>query len=213
MNFKYFKTSSLIPFILVLSVIFNIISKKIEGAINSNGTLGEIYSYIGVFSTITLITITLSIINFWAWKWAIFKWLINIPNLNGRYTGELISSFTTPQGTPVRKICVMEIKQTASKIYIHSYFGDVNPNAVTSSSQSVSEELVSDTNGMFRLYYIFTNESNALQVQLNNHLGTARFRYFLDIKTLEGEYYNQRMNFGTIKVVFEQETLLGRLIR
>ncbi|MEO0037511.1 MAG: hypothetical protein RIQ59_722 [Bacteroidota bacterium] len=212
MNFKYYKTSALIPSILVLTVIFNYVSNYIETAINKQQQLVEIYSYIGVFSTISLITLTLTFINFIGWKWTIFKWLINIPNLNGRYTGELISSFLDVNGNPVVKDCTIEIKQSASSIHIFSYYGDKGTNIQTSLAYSVSEELVEEKNGLFQLFYIFTNEPDTLLTQLNNHAGTAKFRYFPDILSLEGDYYNQRKNIGTIKVKYQQSKRLGRLV-
>lgn len=212
MNFKYYKTTALIPFILVLAVIFNYVSNYIETAINKQQQLIEIYSYIGVFSTISLITLTLTFINFIGWKWSIFKWLINIPNLNGRYTGELISSFLDVNGNPVVKDCTIEIKQSASSIHIFSYYGDKGTNIQTSLAYSVSEELVEEKNGLFQLFYIFTNEPDTLLTQLNNHAGTAKFRYFPDILSLEGDYYNQRKNIGTIKVKYQQSKRLGRLV-
>ena len=213
MSFKYYKTATLIPFILVLSVLFNIVSKKIEALINTSITASELYSYIGVFSTVSLITITLAFINFVGWKWWVFKWLIDIPNLNGRYQGELISSFIdSATGNPMQKDCSIEIKQTASSIHIFSYYGDKGTNIQTSRAYSVSEELVEEKNGLFQLFYIFTNEPETLLTQLNNHAGTAKFRYYPDIKTLDGDYYNQRKNIGTIKVTFKQKKRLGRLV-
>ncbi|MEY4293203.1 MAG: hypothetical protein RIQ61_1601 [Bacteroidota bacterium] len=213
MNFKYYKTGILIPFILVLSVVFNIVSNKFETIINTNNTARQIHSYVGVFSTLSLITITLTFINFVGWKWWIFKWLIDIPNLNGRYTGELVSSFIDPAtGNPMVKDCAIEIKQSASSIHIFSYYGDKGTNIQTSRAYSVSEELVEEKNGLFQLFYIFTNDPETLLTQLNNHAGTAKFKHYPDIKTLDGDYYNQRKNIGTIKVAFQQKKRLGRLV-
>lgn len=213
MNFKYYKTSAIIPFILVASVLFGLISNKIESIISNYPSLIQINDYIAVFSTIGLTLSSLLFINFIGWKWKIFKWLIDIPDLNGRYKGILISSFLDANGNPVEKDCVIEIKQTASAIHIFSYYGDKGANSQSSRAFSVSEELVQEKNGLFQLYYIFTNEPETLLTQLNNHAGTAKFRYFPDIKTLEGYYYNQRKNIGTIKVVFEDSKNLGRLIK
>lgn len=213
MNFKYYRTSAIIPFILVISVLFGLISNQLDLILADHPNLKEINEYIGVFSTIGLTVSTLLFINYVGWKWLIFKWLIDIPNLNGRYKGLLISSFKDANGNPVEKDCVLEIKQNASSIHIFSYYGDKGSNNQSSRAFSVSEELVQEKNGLFQLYYIFTNEPETLLTQLNNHAGTAKFRYFPDIKTLEGDYYNQRQNIGTIKVVFEDSKRLGRLIK
>lgn len=210
MNFKYYNTNRLIIFILVLSVFFNYVSKYIESEIIKYNLLNEAYSYIGVFSTIALITSTIIFIDLVGWRFKIFSWLINIPNLNGRYTGEVISSYQI-LGVPVKKVCVMEIKQTASKLHIYTYFGDINTNLNTSSSFSVIEQIIPENNNTFSVFYIFSNETSPL-FNLNNHVGTAKLKYYKDILTLEGEYYNQRNNNGTIKIQFSQKKLLGRLI-
>ncbi len=171
------------------------------------------FENIHLISTLSLLMLTMIFINYIGYKWRIFKWLIDVPNMNGRSVGELISSFEDPAGNSVIKDCVLEIKQTASSIHVFSYYGDKGTNIQTSRAYSVSEEIVKENNGLFKLYYIFTNEPETLQIQLNNHAGTAKFKYYPDIKTLDGDYYNQRQNIGTIKVKFQQEDLLGRLTK
>lgn len=213
MNFKYYKSGTLLPFILVLGVGYGLLAGKIQECLNDHDALNKINDYVGIFSTIGLISLTFLFINSIGWKWGVFKWLIDIPNLNGRYKGELISSFLDPNGNPVIKDCVIEIKQSGSSIHVFSYYGDKGTNTQSSRASSVSEELVKEKNGLFQLFYIFTNEPDALISQLNNHLGTSKFKYYPDIKTLDGDYYNQRQNIGTIKVTFEQKKLLGRLIK
>ena len=152
MNFKYYNTNRLIIFILVLSVFFN----YVESIIIKYNLLNEAYNYIGVFSTIALITSTIIFIDLVGWKFKIFSWLINIPNLNGRYTGEVVSSYQS-SGVPVKKVCVMEIKQTASKLHIFTYFGDINTNLNSSSSFSVIEQIIPENNNTFSIFYITEN--------------------------------------------------------
>jgi hypothetical protein len=213
MNFKYYKSGALIPFILIMGVGYGLLSGKIQECLKGLDALTQINDYVGIFSTIGLITLTFLFINNIGWKWGVFKWLIDIPNLNGRYKGELISSYLDANGKPVIKDCVIEIKQTGSSIHVFSYYGDKGTNTQSSRAYSVSEELVQEKNGLFQLFYIFTNEPDTLITQLNNHSGTSKFKYYPDIKTLDGDYYNQRQNIGTIKVKFEQKKLLGRLIK
>lgn len=213
MNFKYYKSGALIPFILIMGVGYGLLSGKIQECLKGLDALTQINDYVGIFSTIGLITLTFLFINNIGWKWSVFKWLIDIPNLNGRYKGELISSYLDANGNPVIKDCVIEIKQTGSSIHVFSYYGDKGINKQSSRAYSVSEELVQEKNGLFQLFYIFTNEPDTLITQLNNHSGTSKFKFYPDIKTLDGDYYNQRQNIGTIKVKFEQKKLLGRLIK
>lgn len=212
MNLKYYKISTLIPFILVSGVVYGIVSGIVQDYLKDNASLTQINEYVGIFSTIGLLTITLAFINQIGWKWKIFKWLIDVPNLNGRYKGELISSFIGTDGQPVVKDCILEIKQTATSLHIFSYYSDKGANIQSSRAYSVSEEIIQEPNGLFKIFYIFTNEPNTLQTQLNNHLGTATLLYYPDIKTLDGDYYNKRQNIGTIKVKFEQKKLIGRFI-
>lgn len=212
MNFKYFKITSLIPLILILALIFQPVSNWIEKSLNGHNQIEGILSYVDSLSTIGMITIFMTFINFIGWKWRIFKWLIDVPNLNGRYKGQLVSSYKDDQGNPVVKDCVLEIKQTASSVHVFAYYGDPGTNTQSSRSYTTTEQIVKEPNDFFLLYYIFTNEPDTMSVQLNNHDGTAKFKYFRDIKTLDGEYYNKRANVGTIKVKFESKKLLGRLI-
>lgn len=58
----------------------------------------------------------------------------------------------------------------------------------------------------------FTNETGGISQKLNNHSGTAKFLYYQDKYMFDGVYYNVLGNTGEIKISFEQETLLGRLI-
>jgi hypothetical protein len=212
MNFKYYHTERLIILILSLTLVITPLSNYIEEKIATNKAINILYGYIGIFSTISILTLALLVINNYLWQFKAFKWLVNMPNLNGRYQGELVSTFidtTTNQQT--RKRCVIEVKQNASKIKLHSYYGDLNSLQQTSQAESVSEEIIEQSNGIFEVFYIFTNSASALETQLNNHIGTCSLKYFSDTKILEGEYYNQRGLKGTIKVSFLQSKLLGRL--
>lgn len=212
MNFKYYKSEYLIPFILSLSVIYSVISDCIEKYIKSHDFLSKINDYVDVFSTISLITLTILFINYFGWRFWIFKWLVKLPNLNGRYKGLLVSSFLDPLGNQVQKECVIEIEQNASSIHIYSYYGDIGTSLQSSWAHSISEEIVEENNGLFHIYYIYSNEPGALFTQLNKHAGTAIFKYYPDIKVLEGNYYNQRKNVGTMRVTFQQKKILHRLV-
>ncbi len=210
MNFKYFNTTSLIGFLIFLYILLAPLSALLQGIGKETSKIVDI---VGPLSTLGMIGVIIALINNYGWKYKIFKWLINVPNLNGRYEGVLVSSYQTSSGVNIRKKCVVEIKQTASYIHIYAYFGDEFTNLNSSSSVSVSEELIKENNGLFKIYYIFTNETSILQSQLNNHIGTGMLKYYPDTKELDGQYYNQRLNTGTFKVKLVQEKLLGRLIK
>ncbi|MNK15432.1 hypothetical protein D3C87_335700 [compost metagenome] len=212
MNFRYYNSERLIILILILVFLISPISQYIEKFISRYESLNIIYGYVGPFSTISILSFILFLIDKYLWRFSVFKWLIDIPDLNGRYEGELTSSFIDPiTGQLTKKKCVLEIHQNASKIKINSYYSDIGNNNQTSQAFSVSEEIVENQNNIFEIFYIYTNTPNTLITQLHNHLGTCGIKYFFNIKTLEGEYYNQRGYKGTIRVVFTQKETLGRL--
>lgn len=204
MNFKYYKSNVLIPLILVLGYIYGIIMKNMEPYLNSFEGVKVVNDYVGVFSIIGLLYFTLFLLDRFLWKTKVFGLLFNIPNLNGRYKGKLISSYGG-----VEKDCILEITQTASRICVYSYFGDYQTNTISSESSSFTEELIKQPNDLFKLFYSYHNNSDAL-IELNDHTGTGFLSYFDDNKSLKGEYFNKRLNTGTINVIFLQKKLLKR---
>lgn len=210
MNFKYYKTELLVIFILVLYFPCSFLSDYIEKLTRQSTMLDSMSRTSHSFSTLTLMLVVIVFIDKVGWKWRVFKWLVDLPNLNGRYKGHLLSSYADSKGVSTRKECVVEIRQTASKVHISSYFADGSSSPTTSSSHSVSEEIRKEENGFFKLYYIFVNDTGFLEGEVRNHTGTANFSYLKDKKTLSGEYYNQRLNKGAIVVQFQQKKKLGR---
>lgn len=215
MNFKYYKTKPLIISVLVLGAISTLLSECIESWIKSLNIeiINKIYSYNGIFSTISLLTIFIWCIDKYLWRKNNFliKLLIDIPNLNGRYEGELISSFKDENNNYVRKKCIIEIKQTASKIKVFSYYSDLNSDKQTSCSESVLEEIVLQNEGTFKLYYVYDNKADILLNNLSDHSGTCELKYYPNEKRLAGEYYNKRGNKGTIDVVFKSNKTEGKM--
>jgi hypothetical protein len=213
MTFKYYKPDRLILFIIGLTVAFGAISTVIHHwLLTLPDAPKNLVLFTDSFTVPFFIAVVMHLINTKWWKEKYFKWLIDIPNLNGRYVGTLNSSYAPPGGNPITWDCVLEIKQNATSLHISAYFGDIASGTFSSSSISVSEELVLEKNGFYRLYYIFTNETGGISQKLNNHSGTAKFLYFPDKYMLDGVYYNVLGNTGSIKVSYQQDVLLGRLV-
>jgi len=215
MNLKYYNTTWFVITILVISIPLDYVSNYLEDWIMKKWMLKDIYNYLSTFSTISLLTLSISFINSFLWKvklseYRLFKWLVDIPNLNGRYEGILESSFVnsvTNENT--KKKCVIEIVQNASKITINSYYADVD-GIKTSKSESVSEEIIKKNNGFYDLYYIYINESDILNEGLNNHSGACKLTFYPQEKKLEGEYYNDRPCKGKISVKFTSKHIEGK---
>jgi hypothetical protein len=213
MNFKNYHSERLLLFIIGLTVVFGSISTFVHHNLLTLSDLPRnLILFTDSFTVPFFIGLTIHGIDTAWWRSRYFRWLIDVPDLNGRYIGTLVSSYSRQDGLPVTMDCVIEVKQNASHLHISAYFGSIQNDFTSSSSTSVSEELVLERNGIYRLYYIFTNETGGLSERLNNHSGTAKFLYFPDKRLLDGEYYNVLGNRGTIKVVFKQADLLGRLV-
>lgn len=216
MNFRYFKTDRLVVFVCALTLILGYVSSLFEKWIdtfvssNTNDLIKSIIDLTGVFTTIGLITLVLAYLNFFGWKSKCFNWLIDIPNMNGRYIGTLESSFLDSNRQSIIKDCILEVNQTASLIYVSSFYGGIAESEHTSTSKSVIGEIVKDTDGFCSLIFTYENKPNTLLHELHSHYGTTVLRYYPDIKSLDGDYYNDRKNSGNIKVQFQQAKRLGR---
>lgn len=218
MNFRYFKSTKLVILICALTLIFGYLSNIFENWINSFTTskticlVKSIIDLTGIISTTGLLTITFAYINYCGWKFKYLKWLIDIPNLNGRYTGKLESSFLDSTGEKKIMDCILEINQTASSIHIRTFYGDKVVMEQSSGSKSVIGEIIKDEDDFFSLIFTYENKPNALNNELHSHYGTTVLRYFPDNKTFEGDYYNDRNNKGNIKAKFTQKNRIGRFI-
>lgn len=191
-------------------VIGDLLSHGMEEWMKDKLTLARINWLTHGTSTLTIIVIAIVIVNTIGWKTGLFRWLVDIPNLNGRYEGKIISSFKNEQGQYIEKPCVIEIRQNASFIHVNAYFEDPHTANDTSRSYSISEEIIKEKSGFFSLHYIFLSEPDVLQIELTNHGGTAKLTYFHDNRKLEGAYYNQRNNFGKIIVTLTSSKRMGR---
>ena len=210
MNLKYYNTTWFVITILVISIPATYFSTFIENVIMRVEMIKDMYRYVGIFSAVSLIMFFIYLLNEFFWKYIFFKWLIDIPNLNGRYEGILESSFpnlVTNENT--KKKCVIEIVQNASKITINSYYANVD-GTETSKSESFSEEIIKKNDGFYDLYYFFKNNANTLSKGLSNHLGACKLTFYPEDKELRGEYYNDRLCKGNISVKFKSKKIKGK---
>jgi hypothetical protein len=108
----------------------------------------------------------------WLWRWKWFRnWLVDIPDLNGRWLGTASSSYVdTVTGEQEKPIKVhLEIIQTFTNISIA-----FNALTLTSHSNSVTANFIIDPEtGRCRLIYTYLNEPSVLVSDLDMHYGTA----------------------------------------
>ena len=133
------------------------------------------------------------------WK-LLIKWH-QIPDLNGKWVGKLISSFGE------KSIDMeMEIEQTWSKISFKSIFPQTN-----SLSYSNVAAIYVDGNNGTEIYFGFKNESYSVQNKMQSYNGYNVLKLFGNSK-IKARYFNERENpdpniKGGNKGIFELERI------
>jgi hypothetical protein len=212
MNFKYYKSGALIIFIAILIVLANMVINVAAPILSVyiperfKTEIATISDYLGVFGVLGIVGLILGLIDSYLWSWGIFNWLVSLPDLSGRYSGTLISDYA---GSTAKQV-VLEICQSASHIKVCAYFADQSSQTQTSNSYSISETITKGPNNVFSLVYQYANVPDQTATQAYEHGGTATLKYFSDIKTLKGDYYNKRKHGGLLEVKFEGSKILGR---
>ncbi len=210
MHFKYYKSERLVFLIIGLSVLVGyLVNVFIHPLVeHASEPLKTFIIYTEMFTVPFFITIIFYVINRWGWKYWLFKWLVDIPNLNGRYEGKVVSSYIKDEKN-VQIEFALEVVQTASSIHISSYYFNPELNEETA-SYSIIEEIEKQKNGIFKLFYLYSNMPGRLNSILTQHDGTASTTYFADIKKIEGGYYNSRKNTGQFEAIWVSNKLLHR---
>lgn len=151
--------------------------------------------YFGAPSAIAFYYILLNIFDESVWRWSIFHKtkMVKIPDLNGSWSGYIVSSFDEHKQNHDMNL---KISQSWYNIQI-----DLE-SAHSKSHSYIAGLLLNDEKGI-TLYYQFRNypKSHAVET-MHTHIGTAWLVFNKEKNSLEGEYYTgrDRNNFG--KMVF-----------
>lgn len=132
--------------------------------------------------------------------------IVDVPNLNGTWTGELRSSFdnnTTPYKVRV------EIVQTFSRIRVFAYFQ-------RSWSYSIVANFHKEHDGRQVLHYVYKNEPrNNAAATMHGHYGAGKHEYLKSKDIMECSYYNEpprdRGWYGKFDVKRKKRTLFRLL--
>ena len=131
-----------------------------------------------------------------AWKWSLFrKWLVLVPDLNGKWTGTLISDWVNPDTNnklpPID--WTLTIKQSLFRISCVLKTGESSSCSITSTF------MIDPDNQVCRLVYTYQNDpAQTIQDRSRIHYGTA----MLDVKeedrsvVLDGSYFTGRNTSG-----------------
>ncbi|MCF6167087.1 hypothetical protein [Lutibacter sp.] len=206
LNFKYYRTTPLIVIILLSSIGIDFcLENWIVPYLESKGIM-----HMRAPGNIAIIGGFLAFYDSYLWKLPIFRLLVNIPNVSGRYKGKIKYNFNEKYG---EKECSIEVKQTASKIKVHSYFN--NELNEKTDSKSLVEDVRLEEDGFFDIYMFYLNNGNKINSTLDCHEGANKLRYIPRNKEnkakLMGHYFTNRQiqTRGEIEVVFETKNLKG----
>ena len=158
-----------------------------------------IIDIVGLSGTLSLFFILIN-------KYFMYKWylkILGIPNLKGKYKGELISSYKDKEiGTNKIKYVELKISQNLNGFYVKTFiFENKNDKYNSSSSYSISHDILPIDNGEFLITYLYNNTGNTLNKELNPHIGFSMLTFNPKNKTLQGNYFNnasERKSYGTL---------------
>jgi SMODS-associating 2TM, beta-strand rich effector domain len=210
-NLKNYKAGIFIPFIVILAAGLTILHQSFLAPVISTIKSEQakmIVEFIGILSVPGLLGLTLAIIDKWLWRFLPF--LVSVPKISGRYEGKLVSTFDDPVTSAKKEmLLVLEIKQTASRLFISSFIGEAG-GKVSSTSKSVFSDITQGEDGFYTLTYGYENQGSLTNEKLTAHRGLAELKFFPKEKQLSGQYFSQRAVKGEIDVAHKAKELKGK---
>lgn len=143
--------------------------------------------------TVCGLTIISSLFISFGWKWKIFKgWLVEIPNLSGKWSGTMCSNY---ENSPLEIPTEVEIKQTFFHTIVKLKTGESKSNNIVASFN------IDKDRGISQLIYTYYNIPNAtVQDRSEIHCGTTILDISEDETKLNGIYWTGRKTMGDIKL-------------
>lgn len=204
MGIQLSKISHLIIFLIIMPIISASIAYALNLTLQKYVSTPWIFlvDSMGVLGTYTIL---LRIFNDSLWQFFPqgFLGIVDVPNLNGTWTGKLYSSFdknTSPYKTRV------EMVQTFSDIKVFAYFQ-------RSWSYSIVADFQREADGRQVLHYVYRNEPrNNASVTMQGHNGAGKHEYIKSKDVMECSYYNEpphgRGWYGKFDVKREKRTFI-----
>lgn len=206
------RSNKIYVYITVLSAIIVVIYSFRKGLISSwNGQSfnGSISLGFSDFADIVSRTVSLSCILFFLWnkllwKWPLFRYFSNFPDISGRWHGTY--ERTSPGNDGQKHEYVIEIQQTYNTINCYTYQD-------TNSSHAILSDLLHDGNNeQFQLVFHWggartTNERNP-NLRGEYH-GITELEFIpkngRDNAKLHGGYFTNQGTYGDVKVTFKSK--------
>lgn len=180
-------------FLLILSVILSWGFISFWEFIHSFGLLGQLFFVINPyidFSVVLIFEILYICFDKWFWKIP-FMPFVEVPNLNGKWEGTLISSY---KGRTIVKP-EMTINQTWQNI-------EIRLKTDKSTSKTISASFITKNHKSIELIYHYESEPYPVGIDtMHKFDGTGKVTFSEDIKSFSGTYYTGRdsMNYGSIE--------------
>jgi len=190
------KERKFIPLILsVISIGFAWILNKL--LLNDWLNLSSLW-WIEAPSVIGFYSILYTFFNNKLWKYRFFQkmGLIKIPNLNGVWSGGIISSFDEHSK---KTEATLEIIQSWSQFRI-------NLSTLCSKSKSITGVILTNEPDKIEICYQYINEPKSHAIStMHTHRGTANLIYYPKDQDIKGEYFSgrDRQNYG--RLTFSKE--------
>jgi hypothetical protein len=201
--FRYYKPNAVIGFIIFSGTIMGGMLTFVIKTINSLTDL----SYYQYPSAGVLVGLLVLLIDRKLWKSPPFNFLLQIPNISGRYSG-IINYWDIEKQEMTEKECFLEIIQTGSSVKVNCYFHKNREHEKTN-SESLVETIIKNEDGTFSL--VFTYRNLGLPLRFHEHSGTNILKFIENEegRFLKGIYYTNRepQTKGEMEVAFISKNL------
>jgi len=148
-----------------------------------------------ISTTISINIVLWTIFIKWAWKFKIFyPWLVQVPNLSGKWEGFLKSNWDGGKLDPIPT----EVTITQSFLHIQ-----IKIKTRESKSNSVGASFdIDEERGIQQLFYSYVNTpKQSVRNRSEIHYGTTLLHFEgFEVDTLEGEYWTSRETTGEIEL-------------
>lgn len=205
MNFRYYRITPLIIIILFLAsgidygihkLLLPFLTEYNIEFLRAPGNASLIASFLLLYDKVL-------------WRKPLFKSLVTVPDIRGRYKGSVKYTF---DGEPDETKCFVEISQTSSRIKVHSYFK--NKNLPQTKSKSLVES-VEEEDGFFNIYLYYFNSGSKENADLDCHEGANMLKFIPkhneEQQKLIGHYFTNRkkQTRGIMEVELQSKKLKG----
>lgn len=185
--------------ILIVSILVALVLKNWWETTQFVGLLTQLHLVIGLlidFSAIFFYEIFDYAFDKWLWKFSSFIPFMNVPDLNGKWEGNLNSSFKDKiDGDLINVKATIQITQTWQEI-------EIRLKTDKSKSKTVTAAFFTKNPNAIELSYQYQSDPEPNSVKsMHTHKGTGWVTLAPNMNSFEGGYYNGRdsKNHGSLK--------------